>query len=79
MLIAKRDKWQFVVKTTLVALSSRSALSVLVGALFKKFSLFLNTPRMSEVCRKSNYLQLQHLTGGNKETIISSCNKSREF
>jgi hypothetical protein len=30
---------------TLGALSSRSALSVLVGALFKKFGLFLNTPR----------------------------------
>jgi len=29
---------------TLGALSSRSALSLLVGALFKKFSLFLNTP-----------------------------------
>jgi hypothetical protein len=29
---------------TLGALSSRSALSVLVGALFEKFSLFLNTP-----------------------------------
>ena len=29
---------------TLGALSSRSALSVLVGALFKKFGLFLNTP-----------------------------------
>jgi hypothetical protein len=28
---------------TLGALSSRSALSVLVGALFKKFGLFLNT------------------------------------
>jgi hypothetical protein len=28
------------------ALSSRSVLSVLVGALFKKFGLFLNTPRM---------------------------------
>jgi hypothetical protein len=28
------------------ALSSRSALSVLVGSLFKKFCLFLNTPRM---------------------------------
>jgi hypothetical protein len=27
------------------ALSSRSAPSVLVGALFKKFGLFLNTPR----------------------------------
>jgi len=31
---------------TLGALSSRSALSVLVGALFKKFGLFLNTPRI---------------------------------
>jgi len=31
---------------TLGALSSRSTLSVLVGALFKKFGLFLNTPRM---------------------------------
>jgi len=30
---------------TLGALSSRSAPSMLVGALFKKFSLFLNTPR----------------------------------
>jgi hypothetical protein len=28
------------------ALSSCSALSVLVGALFKKFGLFLNMPRM---------------------------------
>jgi hypothetical protein len=31
---------------TLGTLSSRSALSVLVGALFKKFGLFLNTPRI---------------------------------
>jgi len=30
---------------TLGVLSSRSALSVLVGPLFKKFDLFLNTPR----------------------------------
>jgi len=30
---------------TIGALSSRSALSLLVGALFKKFGLFLNTPR----------------------------------
>jgi hypothetical protein len=29
---------------TLGALSSRNVLSVLVGALFKKFGLFLNTP-----------------------------------
>jgi hypothetical protein len=32
---------------TLGALSSRSALSVMVGALFKKFGLFLNTPRIN--------------------------------
>jgi len=31
---------------TLGALSSRSALSVLVGELFKKFGLFLNKPSM---------------------------------
>jgi hypothetical protein len=31
---------------TLGALSSRSALSMLVGALFKKFGLFLNRPCM---------------------------------
>jgi hypothetical protein len=31
---------------TLGALSSPSALSVLVGAVFKKFDLFLNTPFM---------------------------------
>jgi hypothetical protein len=31
---------------TLGVLSSRSALSVLVGALFKKFGLFLNTTRI---------------------------------
>jgi hypothetical protein len=31
---------------TLVALSSRSALSVFVGVLFKKFGFFLNTPRI---------------------------------
>jgi hypothetical protein len=29
------------------ALSSRRALSLLVGALFKQFSLFLNTPRIT--------------------------------
>ena len=32
---------------TLGALNSRSALSMLFGALFKNFCLFLNTPRMS--------------------------------
>jgi hypothetical protein len=35
---------------TLGALSSHSALSVLVGALFKKFGLFLNTPRNITRC-----------------------------
>ena len=34
---------------TLGALSSRSALSVLFGTLFKKFGLFLNTPRRNAV------------------------------
>jgi len=34
---------------TLGALSSRRALSVLVGALFKKFRLFLNTPRIQHL------------------------------
>jgi hypothetical protein len=43
MLIAKRGKWHFVVKTLpLGGLSSRSAFSALVVALFKKFSLYLN-------------------------------------
>jgi len=31
---------------TLGALNSRSALTLLVGVLFKKFGLFLNTPRI---------------------------------
>ena len=31
---------------TLGALNSRSALSLLIGALFKKFGLILNTPRI---------------------------------
>jgi len=33
---------------TLGALSNRSALPMLVGALFKKFGLFLNTPRLTQ-------------------------------
>jgi hypothetical protein len=33
---------------TLGALSIRSALSMLVGALFKKFGHILNTPRISD-------------------------------
>jgi hypothetical protein len=35
---------------TLDVLSSCSALSVLIGALFKKFIRFLNIPRMSILC-----------------------------
>jgi len=35
---------------TLGVLSSRTALSLLVGALFKKFGLFLNTPRIHKAC-----------------------------
>jgi hypothetical protein len=52
MLIAKRVGHMAVCcqNLTLGALSSRSALSVLVGALFKKFGLFLNTPRIT-LCR----------------------------
>jgi hypothetical protein len=34
---------------TLGALSGHSTLSVLVGVLFKKFGLFLNTPRIYAV------------------------------
>jgi hypothetical protein len=34
---------------TLGALSSRSTLSVLVGALLKNFGLFLNTPRIFNI------------------------------
>jgi hypothetical protein len=44
MFIAKQGKWQFFCQNLpLGALSSRSAPSVLVGELFKKFGLFLNT------------------------------------
>jgi hypothetical protein len=35
---------------TLGALNGRSALSTLVGALFKKFGIFLNTPRTPAPC-----------------------------
>ena len=41
---------------TLGALSSRSALSVLVGALFKKINLFLNTPRIQQSERTVNFI-----------------------
>ena len=40
MLIAKRDKWQFVVKTGARLLSVDTERSVLVGALINKLYLF---------------------------------------
>jgi hypothetical protein len=44
MLIAKCEMAVCCQNLTLGALSSRSALSMLVGALFKKFNLFLTIP-----------------------------------
>jgi len=56
---------------TLGALSSRSALSVLVGALFKKFCLFLNTPR---VCLYINeYYVMRHTIRWTGD-VIGKCN-----
>jgi hypothetical protein len=53
MLIAKWDKWQFVVKTLMLGmLSSRSVLSFLVGALFKKFGHFWNMPFIHTVLQR---------------------------
>ena len=49
MLIAKLDKWQFVVKTGARLLSVDAARSVLVGALINKYSLFLNTARVLDL------------------------------
>jgi len=48
---------------TLGALSRRSALSVLVGALFKKFGLFLNTHRIivAFVVRKKDKYKSRYL------------------
>jgi hypothetical protein len=47
MFTVKRDKMVVCCQNlTLSALSSRSARSVLAGALFKKFGLFWNTPRI---------------------------------
>jgi len=43
---------------TLGALSSSSALSVLVGALFKKFGLFLNTTRISYIVSFNDMFRL---------------------
>jgi len=39
--------------------SSRSALSVLIGVLFKKFGLFLNTPHTSVGVSQEQALQLK--------------------
>jgi hypothetical protein len=41
------------------ALSSRSVPSVLAGALFKKFGLFLNTPRKLAVFDLNSHYQVQ--------------------
>jgi hypothetical protein len=43
---------------TLGALISHSALSVLVGALFKKFGLFLNTPLIYHQAKRKKFLLL---------------------
>jgi hypothetical protein len=53
---------------TLGALSSRNALSVLVGALFKKFDIFLSTPRIS--MKNSND------TIGNRTRDLPTCSTS---
>ena len=55
----------------LVALSSRSAPSVLVGALFKKFSLFLNTGVQS--CTRPDDGLYQAETSGLKICTVGLC------
>jgi hypothetical protein len=45
---------------TLGALNSRSALSLLFGALFKKFGLFLNAPRMTPNSQFCFHIEEQH-------------------
>jgi hypothetical protein len=64
-------------KRTLGALSSRSALSVLVGALFKKLSLFLNTvvfiPKWLPCQTKPNIWQMMfHFSLGLNQTVFKS-------
>ena len=55
------------------ALSSRRAPSLLVGALFKKFCLFLNTPRMTQ-----QILSVQkHLSRTIHASEISNCSGGR--
>ena len=56
---------------TLGALSSRIAISVLVGALFKKFGLFLNTPRILILLRVRN---VSHKSCVEKSKLFS-CSK----
>ena len=49
MLIAKRGKWYFCFQNlSLGALSSRSAPSVLVGELFKKYGIFFEHSKIQE-------------------------------
>jgi hypothetical protein len=55
---------------TLGELSSRSALSMLIGALFKKFGLFLNTPRIFQ-----NILTTIHVRAATHITLVTMyCN-----
>jgi len=53
---------------TLGALSSHSALSVLVGVLFKTFSLFLNTLHITKI--QETYLQLLLKNLDNSSVLI---------
>jgi hypothetical protein len=48
MIIAKRGKWQFVVKTCRQVRSVAVASSLFVGALFKKFGLFFEHAEIQE-------------------------------
>jgi len=57
------------------ALSSRSALSVLVGELFKKFGLFLNTG----VCWCDVCILYVHLVGLVQEIMLIKKARSKQF
>jgi hypothetical protein len=60
-------------KLTLGAVSSRSALSMLVGALFKKFCLFLNTP-----CNNTKNSAYRSLVGPIRKYWVSCWDTYRE-
>jgi hypothetical protein len=57
---------------TLGALGSGSALSVLFGALFKKFSLFLYTPRIAELHSMQHSVQQNNSVFGNTNLLRSN-------